>query len=163
LTGILTYMHSTDTKAKEMFAELESPLQAVKWIDRDIRDFQVYSDKLVEILQTRTPGYDWVGFYLVRSDEFILTASKGAGEPDQSNYLIRHGVVGRAAVSGAPVTDKDIPPFQSQAAVPVDRFGVIFGIIHIRSTRKNLFNPAHIEFLEDVVRAVGARYHGGPL
>jgi putative methionine-R-sulfoxide reductase with GAF domain len=163
MTGVSTYRYGVESNnAKKIPPELEATLQGIKWIERDIKNYDTYLARLVETLQTRVPDYSWVGLYLVQSGEIDLTISKGLPECERKRVGMRRGVVGRAAASGEVVTGKDILSFQSEAAVPLEWHGVIFGVLSIRSTKKNLFSNEHIEFLQEVAREAGKRYVGDP-
>lgn len=163
MTGILTHSYEVDAKAKARLSVYDASLQAVKWIEKRMPDWKAYADRLVAVLQDRTPGYDWVGFYQTRADDLVLIASAGADESAPRLVEIRRGTVGRAAGSGTSITKTSTGTFRSEIATPVRRFGVIIGVISVKSRERASFTLEDTEFLEKVSHVAGSRFHGGPL
>jgi putative methionine-R-sulfoxide reductase with GAF domain len=72
---------------------------------------------------------------------------------------MRRGVVGRAAALGHTVSDKGEGRFLSEIASPVERFGVVMGVLAAKSVRLNHFGPEHVLFLEKMAVEMGGRWH----
>jgi putative methionine-R-sulfoxide reductase with GAF domain len=160
MKGIQTHRCETDSKALARLAEFEPALQAIRWIDPDIHSFDVFIERVLDIIESRIPGFTWVGYYWVKPHGLDLIASIGPKEGEHKVVAMRRGAIGQAAAAGSTITGHHTGLFVSEIATPVLKFGTVIGVIAVRSEGIRTYEPEHNRFLEDVVRLIASRWGG---
>jgi putative methionine-R-sulfoxide reductase with GAF domain len=158
MNGIYTHTKTVDDKTKQRLEELAPTLQAIKWIDKNLGSYEGYIERVVEILHTRIETYAWVGYYWVQPSGLTLIASRGIKAGEHRHVGIRMGLFGRAAVMGHTLTEASRGIIKSEIGVPVERSGVVTGLIAVKSEQVKAFNLEHVQFLENVAVEVGMRF-----
>ena len=95
---------------------------------------------------------------MIKTSGLTLVASRGPKEHEHQVVGMRRGVVGRAAALGHTVSDKGEGFFLSEIATPVERFGVVMGVLAVKSDRLKSFGPEHVDFLERVASEMSGQY-----
>jgi putative methionine-R-sulfoxide reductase with GAF domain len=157
MSGIQTHLYSVDEKQKARLSELTPVLQAVRWIDPAIHNYETYAAKVVGVLQTRVSSFTWVGYYRVCPGQLVLSISNGNIENEEQVIDIHRGVVGRAAADGEVISDKVTGEFKSEIAAPVEKNGVVVGVLDIRSTGLG-FGPEYTGLLEKIGAEMALRW-----
>ena len=117
-----------------------------------------------DLLCLRVPHYDWVGFYLVGSEEGILELCPFHGKPtDHVRIPFGRGVCGRAAAARKTIIVQDVggesnylscsPDVRAEIVIPLFRGGRIAGELDIDSHRVSPFTAEDREMLEAISRA----------
>jgi putative methionine-R-sulfoxide reductase with GAF domain len=158
MKGIQTHRYETDSKAPARLAEFEPALQAIRWIDRDLPSFDFFIEHVLDIVESRIPGFTWVGYYRVRPHGLTLIASRGLREGEHKIVGMRRGVVGQAAAAGTTITAHHTGLFVSEIASPVHKFGIVIGVIAARSESIEAYEPEHIKFMEDLAALMASRW-----
>jgi len=111
--------------------------------------------------------YDWVGFYLMDSDESALTLGPSRGRPTcHSAIPLDQGVCGASASALETITVPDVhadPRYlecsaetQSEIVVPLLADGRCLGVLDIDSDQSDAFDDAQRRFLELVAQRCAA-------
>lgn len=125
--------------------------------------------KVCELLASKVPYYDWVGFYLVdeaKGDELVL--GPFVGEPTEHVRIpFGRGVCGRAAVEKKTIVVQDVskesnylacsPKVKSEIVVPIFKEGKFVGELDIDSHEHAPFTDEDRAFLEKIVDMVASK------
>jgi putative methionine-R-sulfoxide reductase with GAF domain len=160
MKGIQTHRYETDSKALAKLAEFEPALQAIRWIDPDIRSFDLFIERVLDIIESRIPGFTWIGYYWVKPHGLTLIASIGPKEGEHKVVAMRRGAIGRAAAAGSTITGHHRGLFVSEIATPVLKFGIVIGVIAVRSESLRTYEPEHIRFVRDLAELIASRWGG---
>lgn len=147
-----------DDRPSDDSPDFREVIQAIRDIPTPIASFEDYIDKVLGILHDLMPHYAWTGYYWVKPSGLILMASRGAKEHELHAVGMRRGVIGRAAAMGHTVSDKGAGHFLSEIATPVERFGVVMGVLAVKSDKLKSFSPEHVDFLEKVAQEMSGQW-----
>ena len=128
-------------------------------------------DAIVELLHTRLPKYNWVGFYLIEKSlaateppVLVLGPFRGAPSP-HTRIPLNQGICGAAASRGETVVVDDVnsdPRYlscsietKSEIVAPVFAHGEVAGELDIDSHEPAAFTPADRELVEFCAKLVG--------
>lgn len=114
-----------------------------------------------DLLHSRIPAYDWVGFYVVDSSKQNLVLGPFAGEPTEHVVIaFGQGICGQAAERCATFIVPDVtqesnylscsPRVQSEIVVPLVVNGEVVGEIDVDSHTRGAFGEQDRVFLEQV-------------
>lgn len=121
---------------------------------------------ICKLLRDRVGHYDWVGFYLVRSEEDReLILGPYAGEPTEHTVIgFGNGICGQAADKGKLFLVQDVareenylscsPDVRSEIVLPIFRDGSLVGELDIDSQRLGPFTDLDRFLLEGICRIV---------
>ena len=122
----------------------ESPDKALKTVVRLLRESSEY--------------YDWVGIYLVKEENLVLTAYAGEAETEHVTIPIGQGICGLAAKQERTIIVPDVnkdpsylmcfPSTRSEIVVPIKGASRVLGEIDIDSNRLSAFTLRDREMLE---------------
>ena len=128
---------------------------------------QSLQQRIVEEIQQRLSSYNWIGFYMLDSNDpetLVLGPFVGAPTP-HVRIPVTQGICGAAVVSGKTVIVDNVgsdPRYlscsietKSEIVVPISANGKIIGEIDIDSHKPGAFTGADQIFLEEVARLVG--------
>lgn len=120
----------------------------------------------VSTLKANLSGYDWVGVYLLDSNELVLGPYAGKPSPHRRIPLGR-GICGAAAAEKATIIVDDVhadprylacsPDTRSEIVVPILRDGDVLGEIDVDSDRPAAFGEADRRLLESVAGLLAER------
>ena len=128
------------------------------------RSSQILMD-VVDYLYKNIDHYNWVGIYLVESNDLVLGPWMGKQATEHTRIPIGKGICGSAAVSGKTEIISDVNAddrylacfisTKSEIVVPIKKKGMILGEIDIDSDIKDAFSIADKEFLERIADMLG--------
>ncbi|MDR3723491.1 MAG: GAF domain-containing protein [Terracidiphilus sp.] len=122
---------------------------------------------IAETLATRLPNYNWVGFYMLATDdETMLELGPYVGAPTiHTRIPVSEGICGAAVAQAATIVVDDVhsdPRYlacsietQSEIVAPIRVRGRIVGEIDIDSHRKAAFPSEDRAFVERCAEIVG--------
>ncbi|MCP4459102.1 MAG: GAF domain-containing protein [Cytophagales bacterium] len=103
-------------------------------------------------------GFFWVGFYVVKNNEFVLGPFQGPIAC--SRIQMGKGVSGAACESGKPLIVPNVDEFpghiacsahtKSEIVVPIFRNDTLFGVLDVDSDRINDFNEVDAKWLQEI-------------
>lgn len=103
-------------------------------------------------------GFFWVGFYLVKNNEFVLGPFQGPIAC--SRIQMGKGVSGAACDSGKPLIVPDVDEFpghiacsahtKSEIVVPIFKQGKLFGVLDVDSDKLEDFSEVDSKWLEEI-------------
>ena len=142
-------------KAKEVLVEVEAVVASAK--SPEVRQ------KVVRLLNG-IPTYSWVGIYLVKGNDLLLSAWAGPAATVHSTIPIGKGVCGWAAKSGRTEIVSDVskdPRYlecfantRSEIVVPIHLDGRVVGEIDVDSDELSAHSSIDREFLEAVAAKI---------
>lgn len=146
-----------------MLDALQAPLRDI--LDREPDSVRTRLQKACELLQSRVPYYDWVGFYFRNGQKEELLLGPYAGDPtDHSVIPFGKGICGQVAVSNANFVVPDVAAqdnyiacsihVKAEIVIPVFLEGRNIGQIDIDSHSADPFTEADETFLQDFCEAV---------
>ena len=113
----------------------------------------------VETLRKERPGYDWVGVYLLDSNELVLGPYAGKPSP-HTRIPLGRGICGAAAAEKATIIVDDVNAdarylacsvdTKSEIVVPIMRDDTVLGELDVDSDRPAAFGSADKELLESI-------------
>jgi GAF domain-containing protein len=116
----------------------------------------------VKFLNSKVPGYSWVGIYLVEGKDLVLDVWAGPSATEHTRIPIGKGVCGFAAKAGKTEIVSDVskdPRYlqcflstRSEIVVPIWNQGSVVGEIDIDGDQLDAFSSLDREFLEAVAR-----------
>jgi len=130
-------------------------------------DLNALQEFCVELVTTRIPYYNWVGFYMLDpGDESILVLGPFRGAPTEHVRIpVNEGICGAAVAQGETVIVDDVaadPRYlacsietKSEIVVPIRANGRIVGEIDIDSHAFNAFRAHDRRFLEECAEILG--------
>ncbi len=120
--------------------------------------------RVCRLLRDRFPHYNWVGIYLLRGEELVLTAWDGKGATEHVRIPLGRGVCGRAAREGRTVNVPDVRASadylacfletRSEIVVPILRGEEVLGEIDIDGDQVDPYDASDEAFLEQVAALV---------
>jgi len=144
-------------QAREFLSEIESMLSHKKG--------KSATDAVVRFLNSRVPGYSWVGIYMVEGEDLVLAAWSGPEATQHTRIPIGKGVCGYAAKTGRTEIVSDVskdPRYlqcfistKAEIVVPVFKGGKVIGEIDVDGDRVDAFSSLDGEFLEAVAGKLG--------
>lgn len=122
--------------------------------------------RICDLIRSRIPGCDWVGFYIAVSTRDELALGPYSGEATEHLRIpFGHGVCGQAAATRATVVVDDVsteenylscsPHVQSEVVIPVFHNGEIVGELDIDSHEIASFGRERRAFLEKIAGKLG--------
>ena len=120
----------------------------------------------VETLKSSLPGYDWVGVYVLDSNELVL--GPYAGKPSPHTHIpVGRGICGAAAAEKATIIVDDVNndsrylacsvETKSEIVVPIMRGDEVLGELDVDSDKLAAFGPADQELLESIAALLAER------
>ena len=116
-------------------------------------------EAVVSTLKADLPAYDWVGIYLLHSNELVLGPFAGKPSP-HTRIPLGRGICGAAAAEKTTIVVDDVhadPRYlacsvdtRSEIVVPIMRDGRVLGEIDVDSDRPAAFGDADRHLLESV-------------
>ncbi len=139
--------------------------------DKDA-DFQTAAQKVVKLLRSEVPHYNWVGIYMTHGSDLLLKAWDGPEATEHTRIKIGEGICGLAArrkqtiivgdVSQEPDYIECFPNTRSEIVVPIfkdkDKKGKVIGEIDIDSDTPAAFDGRDIELLEKAAELLSEKY-----
>jgi GAF domain-containing protein len=135
-------------------------LSSIEYIVGDDEKYKL--QRICDLLRSRVKHYDWVGFYLVDSEEErMLILGPYSGEPTQHLKIpFGNGICGQAADTGRLFLIQDVSreenylscstEVRSEIVLPIYRDGDIIGELDIDSHSLSPFKEEDNIFLEKV-------------
>jgi len=130
--------------------------------------FQHACELVVKTLRRSVPHYNWVGIYLVKGQELMLTAWDGPEATQHTRIPIGQGICGLAARERRTVIVEDVkqdprylacfPYTRSEIVVPILRAEEVVGEIDIDSDTASAFTAQDKKFLEEVAQLLAERH-----
>ncbi len=130
--------------------------------------FQKACELVVKTLHRSVPHYNWVGIYLVKENELILTAWDGPEPTQHTRIPIGQGICGLAAREKSTVIVDDVhkdPRYlacfsytRSEMVVPIMKAGKVLGEIDIDSDTHAAFSAQDERFLAEVAELLAERH-----
>jgi GAF domain-containing protein len=115
--------------------------------------------KAVQILRDSSSSYNWVGIYLVKGKDLVLSAYVGDAETEHTRIPVGQGICGLAAKEAETIIVPDVnkdprylmcfPSTRSEIVVPIVGVGGVLGEIDIDSDRLSAFTEQDREMLEE--------------
>ena len=103
-------------------------------------------------------GFFWVGFYLVKNNEFVLGPFQGPIAC--ARIQLGKGVSGAACASGKPLIVPNVDEFpghiacsahtKSEIVVPIFKDHQLFGVLDVDSDKLNDFDDTDVKWLEEI-------------
>ncbi len=131
-------------------------------------DFVQALPRVVSFLRRNVAHYNWVGIYMLESDELVLKAWDGPEATQHVKIPIGKGICGLAAQEKRTVIVGDVtadprylacfPYTKSEIVVPIFKGSQVIGEIDIDSDALHAFTKRDKEFLEQVAALLGERY-----
>jgi GAF domain-containing protein len=131
-------------------------------------DFQATIESIVKSLRNQFKHYNWVGIYMLESEELVLRAWDGPEATQHVRIPIGAGICGLAARERRTVVVGDVnadprylacfPYTRSEIVVPIFKNGKVIGEIDIDSDSPHAFTEQDRRFLEDVATLLGNHY-----
>lgn len=131
-------------------------------------DFAQTLQETVSFLRKNVAHYNWVGIYMLESDELVLKAWDGSEATQHVRIPIGKGICGLAAREKRTVIVGDVntdsrylacfPYTKSEIVVPIFKDSKVIGEIDIDSNSLHAFTKRDKEFLEQVAALLGERY-----
>ncbi len=132
---------------------------------RDSGSFQSACENIVSLLHNDVPHFNWVGIYLKRGDNLVLTAWDGPQATQHVRIPIGQGICGLAARTGETVIVDDVnadprylacfPETRAEIVVPIFNKSEVIGEIDIDSDTHAAFTAADQALLERVAQLLG--------
>lgn len=129
--------------------------------------FQHACELVVKTLRRSVPHYNWVGIYLAKNEELILTAWDGPEATQHTRIPIGQGICGLAARERRTVIVEDVnkdprylacfPYTRSEIVVPILKAGRVLGEIDIDSDMLCAFSTNDETFLSEVAYLLAER------
>ena len=123
-------------------------------------------DAAVTTLAARVPHYDWVGIYLLESNELVLGPYAGKPSP-HTRIPVGRGICGAAAAEKRTIIVDDVnadPRYlacsaetRSEIVVPIMRNGEVLGELDIDSDRHAAFTGDDRQMLESVAALLAGK------
>jgi L-methionine (R)-S-oxide reductase len=145
---------ATDSR---VLSELRTALSK-KSIDNGLRG-------AVQILRGVSENYSWLGIYLVKGDNLVLTAYAGEGETEHVQIPIGQGICGLAAKQAETIIVPDVnkdprylmcfPSTRSEIVVPIKVGTKVLGEIDIDSDRLSAFTKHDQTLLQQAATILG--------
>jgi L-methionine (R)-S-oxide reductase len=151
--------------AQPVFQKIISEISSFAETAKDLSSLQGFS---VNLIAERLPYYNWVGFYMLDSnDPSILVLGAFHGAPTEHVRIpVTEGICGAAVAQGETVIVDDVasdPRYlscsietRSEIVVPIRVHGRIVGEIDIDSHDLRAFGPEDRSFLEECAGLFGA-------
>src|SRR5918992_3818628 len=124
----------------------------------------------VETLKNSLPGYDWVGVYLLDSNELVLGPFAGKPSP-HTRIPVGRGICGAAAAEKATIIVDDVDndsrylacsvDTKSEIVVPIMRGDDVLGELDVDSDRLAAFGEADKILLESIAGLLAERIAAG--
>ena len=121
---------------------------------------------VVDALKQGLPGYDWVGVYLLDSNELVLGPYAGKPSP-HTRIPLGRGICGAAAAEKATIIVDDVDndsrylacsvDTKSEIVVPIMRGDDVLGEIDVDSDRLAAFGDADKQLLESIAGLLAGR------
>ena len=121
---------------------------------------------VVRTLKDRLPSYDWVGIYLLHSNELVLGPFAGKPSP-HTRIPLGRGICGAAAAEKTTIVVDDVNAddrylacsleTQSEIVVPILLDGTVLGEIDVDSNRPAAFGEADRRLLEAAAALLAPR------
>ncbi|MFD1315462.1 GAF domain-containing protein [Namhaeicola litoreus] len=122
-------------------------------------------DAICELLQSKVPYYNWVGFYFVNGDRKELKLTNFVGKPTEHTLIpFGKGICGQVAVSNKNFVVQDVTEqdnyiscgfdVKSEVVIPIFKNGKNIGQIDIDSHHTAPFSEEDERFLEFVCTQV---------
>jgi len=137
-------------------------------IIHDAASFGKACQLTVKTLSKNVPHFDWVGIYLVKDKELVLTAWDGPEATEHTRISIGEGICGLAARRGETVTVDDInadsrylacfPHTRAEIVVPIFKDDRVIGEIDIDSDKQAAFTGEDRTLLEEVATLLAERW-----
>lgn len=155
-------VNSTDnTSLPELLAQVES------WLFRDV-DFLANLCNVTALLYQAMPDISWLGWYVTESIGSDLTLGPFQGKPTLPRIGWGQGVVGSAAFERAVHIVEDVRQFhgnlpdgletRSEVAVPLIRYGLVQGVLSVKSQQVGRFGLYEIEMFSAVAERVSVKW-----
>ncbi len=142
--------------------------QVVTKIESAIRDsdsFQAACTRVVALLRSSMPHFNWVGIYLKHGDDLVLAAWDGPQATQHVRIPVGQGICGLAARTGETVIVADVtadsrylacfPETRAEIVVPIFSKSGVIGEIDIDSDTRAAFTAADRALLEKVAQLLG--------
>ncbi|HCZ06806.1 MAG TPA: histidine kinase [Thermotogae bacterium] len=132
-------------------------------------EFDDAAEKICRLLYENVDHYDWVGFYMVKSDEPVLELGPFVGEPTEHVKIpFGKGICGQAAQIKKTFLVSDVsaesnylscsPEVKSEIVVPLMKGDKVLGELDIDSHKLNAFDESDRTFLEWLCEKLVDRY-----
>jgi len=148
-------MHTNDIQFESIYQEI------VTLLESDAENSEKLSG-ICDILHTKIPHYDWVGFYLTDSEkdgELVLGPYVGEAT-DHVRIPFGKGICGQAAERKETFIIQDVsketnylscsPVVKSEIVAPILKNGVVLGELDIDSHQLSPFTSADQAFIEGI-------------
>ena len=154
----MTAMIENKGMADPAFTDIAAEIRRFAETAKDFNSLQEFS---VELIATRLPHYNWVGFYMLDpTDVDMLVLGPFHGAPTEHVRIpVTEGICGAAVAQGQTVIVEDVaadPRYlacsietKSEIVVPIRASGRIVGEIDIDSHALNAFGAHDRLFLEE--------------
>jgi len=129
-------------------------------IEKIIKKSKNVLEDVVEFLYKNFDYYSWVGIYITKDNDLILSSWRGPRATGHTKIPIGKGICGSAAKTGKTEIIADVNSdnryiscfvsTKSEIVVPIKKSGKIVGEIDIDSDVKNAFKRYDKTFLEKV-------------
>ena len=137
-------------------------------IIHDAASFDEACQLTVKTLSKDVPHFDWVGIYLAKDKELVLTAWNGPEATEHTRIPIGQGICGLAARRGETVIVDDVnadshylacfPHTRAEIVVPIFKDDGVIGEIDIDSDKQAAFTNEDRTFLEEVATLLAERW-----
>jgi len=137
-------------------------------IIHDAASFDEACQLTVKILAKSVSHFNWVGIYLAKDKELVLTAWNGPEATEHTRIPIGQGICGLAALRGETVIVDDInadsrylacfPHTRAEIVVPIFKDARVIGEIDIDSDKQAAFTGEDRTFLEEVATHLAERW-----
>ena len=135
-------------------------------------DFQTAAKKVVKLLHSEVPHYNWVGIYMTQGSDLVLKAWDGPGATEHTRIKIGEGICGLAAQRKRTIIVDDVsqePDYiecfsntKSEIVVPIfkdkDKKEKVIGEIDIDSDMAAAFDKRDQVLLEKVAELLSDKY-----
>jgi GAF domain-containing protein len=143
-------------------------IPAIDTLARQASSAEALMDSITELMHSKLPKYNWVGFYMLEKGAepatLVLGPFRGAATP-HTRIPLNQGICGAAASSGETVVVDDVnadPRYlacsletKSEIVVPVMVHGVVAGELDIDSHAAAAFGPEDRQLCEHTAQVVG--------
>ncbi len=129
--------------------------------------------KAVQILRGSSGSYNWVGIYLVKGEDLVLSAYAGDAETEHTKIPVGQGICGLAAKEKETIIVPDVnkdprylmcfPSTRSEIVVPIIGAGGVLGEIDVDSDRLSAFTEQDREMLEEAAEVLADYLEGQSL
>ncbi|MCK4392091.1 GAF domain-containing protein [Candidatus Bipolaricaulota bacterium] len=137
-------------------------------IIHDAASFDEACQLTVEILAKNVPHFNWVGIYLAKDKELVLTAWNGPEAAEHTRIPIGQGICGLAARRGETVIVDDVnadsrylacfPHTRAEIVVPIFKDDRVIGEIDIDSDKQAAFTGEDRMLLEEAATLLAGRW-----